>query len=410
MPRTTPAPTSPRWWTDGSHRGDRRRPPRAQLPPDHGRPATAVNPASSTSRARHAGDRRRAGRAARRHPGLGDVFDHPPAPDVPARSGSALCASCARSASTACSWSPSAAPRHAPPARHRQPVSALADTSPSCTSRPRMHTSRSTSRACGSTACRRCSRSPPRSRRSSSGRQPQRDRSNLLITHPRLTQLRPRYDDINELEVDLGTLKSDFVLLGHYQCTRRSTTASGRRLTRHVHVRRRPGSADGLRGARPRHQSRCARAGARPAPARPPRHRRSALGLSHAEVRRRVLAESAMVQPCDRRPALQSTASTRRRTPARPRRGARPRRRGHAHQSRAPLPAEGRPDAGGGAPGHGLDGGALGSLRRGPDRSARPGEDRDPSATSTSRRRWRRRADADNPALPPQPTACSRTS
>jgi exonuclease SbcD len=42
------------------------------------------------------------------------------------------------------------------------------------------------------------------------------DRSNLLITHPRLTQLRPRYDDINEIEVDVGALKSDFVLLGHY--------------------------------------------------------------------------------------------------------------------------------------------------------------------------------------------------
>jgi DNA repair exonuclease SbcCD nuclease subunit len=42
------------------------------------------------------------------------------------------------------------------------------------------------------------------------------DRSNLLITHPRLTQLRPKYDDINEIEVDLGSLKSDFVLLGHY--------------------------------------------------------------------------------------------------------------------------------------------------------------------------------------------------
>jgi DNA repair exonuclease SbcCD nuclease subunit len=42
------------------------------------------------------------------------------------------------------------------------------------------------------------------------------DRSNVLITHPRLTQLRPKYDDINEIEVDLGSLKSDFVLLGHY--------------------------------------------------------------------------------------------------------------------------------------------------------------------------------------------------
>ena len=42
------------------------------------------------------------------------------------------------------------------------------------------------------------------------------DRSNLLITHPRLTQLRPKYDDINEIEVDVSALKSDFVLLGHY--------------------------------------------------------------------------------------------------------------------------------------------------------------------------------------------------
>jgi DNA repair exonuclease SbcCD nuclease subunit len=42
------------------------------------------------------------------------------------------------------------------------------------------------------------------------------DRSNLLITHPRLTQLRPKYDDINEIEVDVSALQSDFVLLGHY--------------------------------------------------------------------------------------------------------------------------------------------------------------------------------------------------
>ncbi|MCU1460831.1 MAG: hypothetical protein JWO37_906 [Acidimicrobiales bacterium] len=42
------------------------------------------------------------------------------------------------------------------------------------------------------------------------------DRANLLLTHPRLTQLRPKYDDINEIEVDLGALQSDFVLLGHY--------------------------------------------------------------------------------------------------------------------------------------------------------------------------------------------------
>ena len=42
------------------------------------------------------------------------------------------------------------------------------------------------------------------------------DRSNLLLTHPRITQVEPRYADINEIEVDAGLLRSDFVLLGHY--------------------------------------------------------------------------------------------------------------------------------------------------------------------------------------------------
>lgn len=40
--------------------------------------------------------------------------------------------------------------------------------------------------------------------------------SNLLLTHPRITQVEPRYADINEIEVDAGLLRSDFVLLGHY--------------------------------------------------------------------------------------------------------------------------------------------------------------------------------------------------
>jgi DNA repair exonuclease SbcCD nuclease subunit len=40
--------------------------------------------------------------------------------------------------------------------------------------------------------------------------------TNLLITHPRLTQLQPRHADINEIEVDAGCLQSDLVLLGHY--------------------------------------------------------------------------------------------------------------------------------------------------------------------------------------------------
>ncbi len=42
------------------------------------------------------------------------------------------------------------------------------------------------------------------------------DASNLLLTHPRITQVEPRYADINEIEVDAGLLRSDFVLLGHY--------------------------------------------------------------------------------------------------------------------------------------------------------------------------------------------------
>jgi DNA repair exonuclease SbcCD nuclease subunit len=42
------------------------------------------------------------------------------------------------------------------------------------------------------------------------------DRTNLLLTHPRITQVEPRYADINEIEVDAGRLRSDFVLLGHY--------------------------------------------------------------------------------------------------------------------------------------------------------------------------------------------------
>jgi DNA repair exonuclease SbcCD nuclease subunit len=42
------------------------------------------------------------------------------------------------------------------------------------------------------------------------------DHTNVLITHPRLKQVEPRHADINEIEIDLGTLQSDLVLLGHY--------------------------------------------------------------------------------------------------------------------------------------------------------------------------------------------------
>jgi len=42
------------------------------------------------------------------------------------------------------------------------------------------------------------------------------DKSNLLLTHPRITQVEPRYADINEIEIDAGRIKADLVLLGHY--------------------------------------------------------------------------------------------------------------------------------------------------------------------------------------------------
>ena len=42
------------------------------------------------------------------------------------------------------------------------------------------------------------------------------DRTNLLLTHPRVPQVEPHHSDINEIEVDAGLLRSDLVLLGHY--------------------------------------------------------------------------------------------------------------------------------------------------------------------------------------------------
>ncbi len=47
-------------------------------------------------------------------------------------------------------------------------------------------------------------------------RQRSLDSTNLLLTHPRVPQVEPRYADINEIEVDAGLLRSDVVLLGHY--------------------------------------------------------------------------------------------------------------------------------------------------------------------------------------------------
>jgi len=41
------------------------------------------------------------------------------------------------------------------------------------------------------------------------------DKTNLLLTHPRVPQVEPRYAHINEIEVDAALLRSDLVLLGH---------------------------------------------------------------------------------------------------------------------------------------------------------------------------------------------------
>jgi DNA repair exonuclease SbcCD nuclease subunit len=42
------------------------------------------------------------------------------------------------------------------------------------------------------------------------------DRTNVLITHPRVPQVEPRFRDVNEIEVDASALRADLVLLGHY--------------------------------------------------------------------------------------------------------------------------------------------------------------------------------------------------
>ena len=47
-------------------------------------------------------------------------------------------------------------------------------------------------------------------------RQRDLDRTNLLLAHPLVPSVERRYADINEIEVDTGTLRSDLVLLGHY--------------------------------------------------------------------------------------------------------------------------------------------------------------------------------------------------
>lgn len=46
------------------------------------------------------------------------------------------------------------------------------------------------------------------------------DKTNLLLTHPRVPQVEPRYADLNEITVDASALDCDLVLLGHYHSHR----------------------------------------------------------------------------------------------------------------------------------------------------------------------------------------------
>jgi DNA repair exonuclease SbcCD nuclease subunit len=52
-------------------------------------------------------------------------------------------------------------------------------------------------------------------------RQRSGDKTNLLLTHPRITTVQPRYNDINEIEIDDNELRADLVLLGHYHVTQK---------------------------------------------------------------------------------------------------------------------------------------------------------------------------------------------
>jgi exonuclease SbcD len=53
------------------------------------------------------------------------------------------------------------------------------------------------------------------------------DRTNLLLTHPRIPQVEPKHSDINEIQVDAAMLRSDLVLLGHYHFFTQVDTAKG---------------------------------------------------------------------------------------------------------------------------------------------------------------------------------------
>ena len=65
------------------------------------------------------------------------------------------------------------------------------------------------------------------------------DASNLLLTHPRLTQVEPRYADLNEITVDAVALDCDLVLLGHYHTYKKSRGHLVRRRDRRLRLLRR---------------------------------------------------------------------------------------------------------------------------------------------------------------------------
>ncbi len=122
------------------------------------------------------------------------------------------------------------------------------------------------------------------------------EHTNLLITHPRIRQVEPRHADINEIEIDLATLQSDLVLLGHYHF--HAEVAPGiwyAGSTDTFSFADDPDKAQGHR--RPRHRY-------RPVPARASRrangpwsHSKAStrLGLSPAELSEQVLARAATV-------------------------------------------------------------------------------------------------------------------
>ena len=123
--------------------------------------------------------------------------------------------------------------------------------------------------------------------------------TNLLITHPRLTQLQPRHADINEIEVDA---RPAAIRPGSARPLPRPRPGVGghvvRGVDRHVQLRRRPRAGQGHRGARHRHAAMPPRP---PGRAAPPRD--AGAGLCAGTVARRAAGAGAASGPQRSRPA-----------------------------------------------------------------------------------------------------------